>query len=284
MDIPVIGIDEPARAASIFAHALPVLPLILPAPVIPGVLDERNGGAVGAAIELAVRLTLTGDAAAVVTNPIHKKTFQEAGFSYPGHTEFLAVLSGCETEPVMMLAGEGLRVVPVTRHVSLRQAVERLSPELITETGGITAAALADDFGIEVPRIAVAGLNPHAGEGGTMGTEELDVIQPAIEALRRRGMEVRGPLPPDTLFHEEARRTYDAVLCMYHDQALIPIKTVDFHGAVNVTLGLPFVRTSPDHGTALNIAGSGKARADSLIAALGLAAHMAGRRASARAG
>ncbi len=279
LEVPVIGIDHPARAADIFAHALPVLPLSLPAPVIPGVLDQRNGGAVGQAIELAVRLTLEGEAAAVVTNPIHKKTFQEAGFAYPGHTEFLAALAGCETEPVMILAGEGLRVVPVTRHLGLRQAIEILSPELITETGLITAAALTADFAIEAPRIAIAGLNPHAGEGGTMGSEEADVIAPAIEALRRLGIKVQGPLPADTLFHQDARRTYDAVLCMYHDQALIPIKTIDFHGAVNVTLGLPFVRTSPDHGTALNLAGSGKARAESLTAALALAQHMAGRRA-----
>ncbi len=284
LDIPVRGIDQPEGAARVFEHALPVLPLTLPAPVVPGVLDARNGRAVGEAIEMAVRLTQAGRAAAVVTNPIHKRTFQEAGFPYPGHTEYLAALAGCATEPVMMLAGEGLRVVPVTRHMSLRQAVESLTSELIVETGLITAAALADDFGIDRPRLAFAGLNPHAGEGGTMGGEERDVIEPAVEALGRRGIEVRGPLPADTLFHEAARQTYDAVLCMYHDQALIPIKTIDFHGAVNVTLGLPFVRTSPDHGTALDMAGSGKAREDSLAAALRLAARLAMRRAAARAG
>ncbi len=279
LEVPVQEIDGPEGAAEVFGQALPVLPVTLAAPVTPGQLDGRNGRAVGQAIEMAVRLTQAGRVGAVVTNPIHKQVFQEAGFSYPGHTEFLAALAGIESEPVMMLTGEGLRVVPVTRHMSLTQAIGALSPELIIETGLITANALAQDFAIKTPRIALAGLNPHAGEGGVMGDEESRLIEPAIRALADQGIEVRGPLPADTLFHAEARRTYDAVLCMYHDQALIPIKTIDFHGAVNVTLGLPFVRTSPDHGTALDIAGTGQAREDSLTAAVNLAAFMAGRRA-----
>ena len=217
-------------------------------------------------------------AAALVTNPIQKESLYRAGFHHPGHTEYLAELAGAAAAPIMMLACPGLRVVPVTIHLALRRAVESLSSAAIVHAGRITDAALRHDFGVGSPVLAVAGLNPHAGEAGRLGHEEIEIIEPAITELRAAGIDARGPLPPDTMFHAEARRACDAALCMYHDQALIPIKTIDFYGGVNVTLGLPFVRTSPDHGTALAIAGSGIARPDSLVAALRLAAEMAARR------
>ena len=275
LEAPVAAIDEPERAAEVFFKALPVLPLELPAPVTPGRPDPANAPAVLRSIERAVSLTLDGRAAAVVTNPIHKKALYEAGFSHPGHTEFLADLAGIGYPPVMMLLCPDLRVVPVTVHLPLSDAAATLSTAAIVHAGRVTAAALTVDFGIGRPRLAVAGLNPHAGEGGALGREESEIIAPAVEELRQAGIEVQGPLPADSLFHAAARRRYDAALCMYHDQALIPLKTLDFERGVNTTLGLPFVRTSPDHGTALNIAGTGRANPASLIAALQTAQRMA---------
>ena len=213
-----------------------------------------------------------------MTNPIQKSALYEAGFSHPGHTEFLAELSGSGTIPVMMLANSKLRVVPLTIHIALKDVPTQLTTELIVERCRITHHSLKDAFGVTSPRLAIAGLNPHAGEDGAMGFEEQTIMRPAIEQLRGEGIDVIGPLPADTMFHEEARANYDVALCPYHDQALIPVKTLDFHGGVNVTLGLPFIRTSPDHGTALDIAGKGIARPDSLIAALKMAAEMATKR------
>lgn len=276
--VPVRAVAAPEEAGAVFDAALPVLPLPLTAPVEPGRPDPANGAAVIASIDRAVDLVRSGRAAAVVTSPIQKSALYAAGFRHPGHTEYLAHLAGLTAEPVMMLAGGGLRVVPVTIHVSLRDAVDQLSTAAIVHCGRVTAAALVRDFGIARPRLAVAALNPHAGEGGAMGREEIDVIAPAVAALRAEGIDAGGPWPADTLFHDRARARYDAVLCMYHDQALIPLKTVDFDTGVNLTLGLPFVRTSPDHGTALDLAGTGTASASSLVAAMRMAAEMTGRR------
>ena len=262
---------------------LPVLHRPLARPVVPGRPDPANAAAVVQAVELAVRLVKTGVAAGLVTAPVHKKVLYDGGFRFPGHTEFLAALAGDAARPVMMLAGEGLRVVPVTIHVSLRRAIESLRAEDIIRAADITAAALRRDFGIAAPRLAVAGLNPHAGEEGAMGHEELDIIAPAVRVLKERGIAAFGPVPPDTLFSLRARQGYDAAICMYHDQGLIPLKALDFDGGVNVTLGLPFVRTSPDHGTALDIAGTGSASENSMMAALRLAASIAARRAAAAA-
>ncbi|HIJ62440.1 MAG TPA: 4-hydroxythreonine-4-phosphate dehydrogenase PdxA [Rhodospirillaceae bacterium] len=274
MAVPVLTIERPDQAPAAFADGLPVLHRPLPSAVEPGRPHPANAGAVIGAIEEAVRLVMDGRAAAVVTNPIHKKVLADCGFGFPGHTEFLAALAG--GPPVaMMLACRQLRVVPVTIHEPLRQAVARLSTELIVTTGRVVADALRRDFAIARPRLAVAGVNPHAGEGGVMGDEDAAVVGPAVRILAAEGIDIRGPLPADTLFHEEARAGYDAALCMYHDQALIPLKTLDFHGGVNVTLGLPFIRTSPDHGTAFDLAGSGRARPDSLAAALRLAGELA---------
>jgi len=282
LDVPVREIARPADAAAVFATALPVLAVKLRAPATPGRPDPVNAPATLEAIGRGAALALAGEIAGVVTNPIQKKTLQDAGFRHPGHTEFLAELAadaaGKPVEVAMMLACPGLRVVPVTIHLSLAEAVRVLDAESIVRVGRIAAAALSALFGIARPRLVVAALNPHAGEQGTMGDEETRLIAPAIDALRREGIDVRGPAPADTLFHPAARATYDAALCMYHDQALIPIKTIDFAGGVNVTLGLPFVRTSPDHGTALDIAGSGRADPASLIAALAMADDMARRR------
>jgi 4-hydroxythreonine-4-phosphate dehydrogenase len=277
--VPVRQIASPEEAAGTFAQALPVLALPLAAPTVTGHPDPANAPAVIAAITSGVSLVTAGCAAALVTNPIQKEALYAAGFRHPGHTEFLAELAGGAT-PVMMLACPELRVVLVTIHQPLREALGALTVARIVATGRIAAAGLARDFAIARPRLAVAGLNPHAGEHGTLGREEIDIIAPAVAELRAAGIAAQGPAPADTLFHAEARRRYDAVLCMYHDQALIPLKTIDFAGGVNVTLGLPFIRTSPDHGTALDIAGSGKADPTSLIAALRLAGEMATRRAA----
>jgi 4-hydroxythreonine-4-phosphate dehydrogenase len=279
--VPVLTIAHPGEALEAFARGLPVLPEPLPAETQPGVLNPRNAPAVIAAIRRAVELVRAGQASAVVTNPINKAALYEVGFSHPGHTEYLAELAGGNPTPVMMLVGGGLRVVPITIHLALRAALSALDAELIVEHGRITAQALARDFGIAHPKLAVAGLNPHAGEAGSMGREEIEMIEPAIRTLRAQGIDADGPLPPDTMFHEGARRRYDAQLCMYHDQALIPIKTLAFDSGVNVTLGLPFVRTSPDHGTALDIAGKGTANETSLVAALRLAAEIAATRGAA---
>ncbi|MBS0537235.1 MAG: 4-hydroxythreonine-4-phosphate dehydrogenase PdxA [Proteobacteria bacterium] len=275
--VPVREIARPAEAAAHFASALPVLPVRLRAPVRQGHPDVANAPATIEAIERGVALAQGGEIAGVVTNPIQKKTLQDAGFRHPGHTEFLAELAG-RIDVAMMLACPELRVVPVTIHLSLADAVHALDADGIVRVGRIAANGLKALFGIERPRLAVAGLNPHAGEQGAMGDEESRVIAPAIARLKAEGIDVRGPAPADTLFHPAARATYDAALCMYHDQALIPIKTIDFSGGVNVTVGLPFVRTSPDHGTALDIAGSGRADPASLIAALAMADDMARRR------
>ena len=276
-DVPVEVISDPADATRVFKDALPILPLGQRVAAVPGRADPRNGAAVIASIARAVSLTRAGATAALVTNPIHKVTLYAAGFGFPGHTEFLAELGG-GVRPVMMLAGPSLRVVPLTVHIPLAEVPRRLDETSIVAQAVIVAEALRRDFGIARPRLAVAGLNPHAGEGGAMGDEEVRIIAPAVARLRALDIEVRGPLSADTLFHARARQGYDAALCMYHDQALVPVKTLDFDEAVNVTLGLPFVRTSPDHGTALDIAGQGRARPDSLIAAIVLAASMAARR------
>ena len=270
---------EWAKAESVFARALPVIPLDQPLAGVPGAPDPADAPGVIAAIEHAVAGVREGKARAVVTCPIGKKTLYDAGFRYPGHTEFLGALAESfgpgPHEPVMMLAGPELRTVPVTVHIPLSEVPKRLTAERIVTVGRIVARDLAARFGIAAPRLAVAGLNPHAGEGGSMGREDIDIIAPAIATLRAEGIDASGPFPADTLFHPARRATYDAVLGMYHDQALIPVKTIAFDETVNVTLGLPFVRTSPDHGTALDIAGSGHARPDSLIAALVLADRMA---------
>jgi len=280
--VPLEPIARPEEAAAAFARALPVLPVALARPVAAGRPDPANAAAVIEAIRRAAELAGAGRAAALVTNPIQKETLYAAGFRHPGHTEFLEELAGGDAKAIMMLACPGLRVVPVTVHVALKDAVQRLNVGAIVSAGRITARALMSDFGISRPRLAVAGLNPHAGENGAMGREEIDVIVPAVEALRAEGHAVSGPFPADTLFHAAARKRYDAVLCMYHDQALIPLKTIDFDRGVNVTLGLPFIRTSPDHGTATDIAGRGIANPDSLIAALQMAGEMAERRAMRR--
>jgi 4-hydroxythreonine-4-phosphate dehydrogenase len=279
--ITICSIDAPDRALAAFGEALPVVPIGMTVRAQPGRPDPSDTPAILGAIQNAVRDVRSGRAAAVVTNPIHKDSLYRAGFHHPGHTEYLAELAGTGETPVMMLVCPGLRVVPVTIHLPLRRAIASLSIAAIVDAGRITDAALRRDFGLDAPILAVAGLNPHAGEGGNLGREEIDIVAPAVAEMRAAGIDARGPLPPDTMFHAEARRNYDAALCMYHDQALIPIKTIDFHNGVNVTLGLPFVRTSPDHGTAFAIAGQGSARADSLIAALRLAAEMAARRGAA---
>ncbi len=281
MDVPVRVVDGPEDGAACFDEALPVLPIEVPAPAVPGRPDPDNGRAVIRAIDRAVELARSGRASGVVTNPIQKSALYAAGFRHPGHTEYLAHLAGIAEEPVMMLAGGGLRVALVTIHLPLRHVADALTADAIVHVGRVTAAALKRDFGVPAPRLAVAGLNPHAGEGGTLGREELDVVLPAVAALKAEGLEVEGPKPADTLFHAGARARYDAVVCLYHDQALIPLKTLDFETGVNITLGLPFVRTSPDHGTALDIAGRGAASASSLMAALRTADAMARRRRSA---
>jgi len=279
LPVPVRAIGAPSEAAGVFATALPVLPIRLAAPAPPGRPDPANAPAVIASIRQAAELALSGQAGAVVTNPINKAALYQAGFSHPGHTEFLAELTGVPGQEVMMLAAPALRVVPVTVHVSLLAAIARLDTALILRVGRTTAAALRRDFGIARPRLAVAGLNPHAGEQGALGTEDASIVVPAIRALRADGIDVSGPYPPDTMFTDHARAGYDAAICMYHDQALIPLKTLDVRHGVNVTLGLPIVRTSPDHGTAYDIAGTGTADATSLIAALEMAGEIVAQRA-----
>lgn len=284
LDVPIAVIGSAAEAVLVFDTALPILPLAEPVSVShASVPDPGNAPSVTGAISTAVNLVLAREASAVVTNPIAKSALTAAGFAYPGHTEYLGALArdaGHSASPVMMLVGGGLRTIPVTVHIPLAQVPETLSTARIIETTRIVHLSLSRDFAIDQPRLAMTGLNPHAGEDGTLGTEERDIISPAITALHDEGIAVEGPLPADTAFHESARARYDAVIAMYHDQALIPVKTLAFDEGVNVTLGLPFVRTSPDHGTACDIAGTGLARPDSLIAALGLAWEMAERRAA----
>lgn len=281
----LLGLDvalaetSPEDAAAKFDAALPVFPVALAKPAIPGTPDSANADAIIEAIRLGVELTSSARTRAVVTNPIAKSVLYAAGFEFPGHTEYLAHLAGESVghavTPVMLLSGPELRVAPVTIHIPLHRVPEALSTSGIVETAQIVARDLASRFGMTAPRIAISGLNPHAGEDGALGSEDADVIAPAIAELQAQGIKAFGPLPADTMFHAEARATYDAALCMYHDQALIPAKTLGFHDSVNVTLGLPFIRTSPDHGTAFSLAGKGGARPDSLIAALKLAAKMA---------
>ena len=274
-------VTSPDEALSAAASKLPVLAHPFPAPAKPGAPAPENAAAVIEVIARAVALAQAGEVSGLVTGPIHKKALQDgAGFAYPGHTEYLAALAGVE-RVVMMLACDALRVVPATIHIPVADVPATLTRDLLTQTIRITHAGLIRDFGLEAPRIAVAGLNPHAGEGGAMGREEIETIGPVIETLRAEGLALAGPLSADTMFHAAARARYDAAVAMYHDQALIPIKTIDFAGGVNVTLGLPFIRTSPDHGTAFDIAGQGRADPTSLIAALRLAERMAAARAQA---
>jgi 4-hydroxythreonine-4-phosphate dehydrogenase len=275
IELACVGAEQ---AVAAFASALPIVATGRVATAQPGQPDETSAEAALASIRRAVADVIAGQASAVVTNPIAKSVLYRAGFRHPGHTEFLAELAasgGHTPQPVMMLWSPVLAVVPVTIHLPLRDAVTTLSSDLIVSTARILVADLKARFGLAAPRLAVTGLNPHAGEDGTLGTEDQDIVAPAVEILRAEGIAVRGPLPADTLFHDAARKTYDCAICMYHDQALIPIKTIAFDDAVNVTLGLPFIRTSPDHGTAFDIAGTGRANPASLIAALRLAARMA---------
>jgi 4-hydroxythreonine-4-phosphate dehydrogenase len=283
LDIP-IAVVEPSDAAVAFRTALPVVDIGVDITAAPGEPDQTSAPAALAAIHRAVADVGAGDAAAIVTNPVAKNVLYRSGFAEPGHTEYLAKLAQAAAgpashpvtlHPVMMLWSPELAVVPVTIHLPLREVVARLSADLIVQTGRIVARDLIARFGLAHPRLVVAGLNPHAGEDGALGREDIDVVQPAVEQLRTDGIDARGPLPADTLFHAAARASYDVVLAMYHDQALIPVKTLAFDHAVNVTLGLPFIRTSPDHGTAFDIAGSGRADPASLIAAIALAARLA---------
>jgi 4-hydroxythreonine-4-phosphate dehydrogenase len=277
LSAPIAAV-APEEAAAAFDQALPVVPLAANAAATPGRPDAALAGATIESIERAVGYVRSGAASAVVTNPIAKHVLYEAGFAFPGHTEFLGALArkwGGFAQPVMMLWSEPLAVVPVTIHIPLAAAPAALSKDLIVSTGRIVAADMASRFGVARPRLAVAGLNPHAGEGGAIGREEIEIIAPAIAQLRAEGIDVSGPHSADTMFHAAARARYDVALAMYHDQGLIPIKTLAFDSGVNVTLGLPFVRTSPDHGTAFDIAGKGLADPASLIAAARLAARLA---------
>ncbi|WP_128254227.1 4-hydroxythreonine-4-phosphate dehydrogenase PdxA [Falsirhodobacter deserti] len=270
---PLASISAPAEALEVSANYLPVLPHAFAAPATPGQPHPGNAAGVIEVIARAVALAQANEVSSICTAPISKKALKDgAAFAYPGHTEYLAALAGVD-RVVMMLAAPGLRVVPTTIHIPLAEVPVALTPQLLEDTLRITHSALIHDFGISAPRIAVAGLNPHAGEGGTIGREEARIV-PVLEALRSEGMHLVGPLPADTMFHAAARARYDAAVCMYHDQALIPIKTIAFDDGVNVTLGLPFIRTSPDHGTAFDIAGKGVANPSSLIAALRMAATM----------
>jgi 4-hydroxythreonine-4-phosphate dehydrogenase len=274
--VPILSVDA-SQAVSTFPRALPIIPLKASVSAEAGKPDSASARSVIESIETAVHLVRSGAASAVVTNPIAKHVLYDAGFQHPGHTEFLAALTGQDGtiyHPVMMLWSEDLAVVPVTVHIPLSSVPAALTTELIVLTGRIVARELKQRFGLAQPRLALAGLNPHAGENGSMGLEDQAIIAPAVTALRAEGITVSGPLPADTMFHARARKGYDAALAMYHDQALIPIKTIAFDEAVNVTLGLPFVRTSPDHGTAFDIAGKGIARPDSLMAAIKLAARL----------
>jgi 4-hydroxythreonine-4-phosphate dehydrogenase len=281
LSVPISIISSLDEAPAAFRTSLPVLHRPLTAPVQTGAFSSATASWVTDAIVAAVELCIAGSAAGMVTCPIQKESLYAAGFKHQGHTDFLAHLAqarGLTATEVMMLVGGGVRAVPLTIHIPLKDVPGVLSQELIVTQARVVHDALRRDFGIESPRLAFTGLNPHAGENGTIGSEEKQTIIPALERLKIEGLNVIGPLPADTAFLSEVRDTYDAILCMYHDQALIPVKTLDMHGGVNVTLGLPFIRTSPDHGTALSLAGTGKAKPDSLIAAIRLAADMASRR------
>lgn len=281
LDVPVARVASPGEALDAYENYLPVLALGEPAVVIAGQPSSACASIVIEAITRAVDLTVSGAAAAVVTNPIAKHVLYEAGFSHPGHTEYLEMLAhkrGLTARAVMMLTASDLRTVPLTIHIPLKDVAQRLSHDLIVEQVRVVAADLRRYFAIDNPRLAFCGLNPHAGENGTIGIEEQQIIQPAIETLRGEGFDAIGPLPADTMFHDEARRAYDVAFGMYHDQALIPVKMLGFHDGVNCTLGLPFIRTSPDHGTAFSLAGTGRANPSSLIAALALASQMVAHR------
>ncbi len=275
--LPVAQVASPAEGLACFARALPVLHRPLAAHPQAGTIDKATAPQVIAAIDEAVSYAFAGDVAGIVTNPIHKDALYAAGFRHQGHTDYLAHLAdlrGYKVQEVMMLVAEDLRAIPVTVHIPLKDVPAALTVDAIIAQARVTARDLARYFGVASPRLAFTGLNPHAGENGAMGREEIDVIIPALQKLKDEGYTVLGPLSADTAFHAEARANYDAILCMYHDQALIPVKTLDFHGGINVSLGLPFIRTSPDHGTALGIAGRRIANAKSLIAAIRLAAKM----------
>ena len=278
LDVPIRAV-EPENAAATFNDALPVVPLSNRLEERPGTPLSGNAKGIIEAIKRAVALTMDGLSAGVVTAPIAKKPLYEAGFAQPGHTEYLAELaaahSGTRARPVMMIAGPTLRTIPVTIHIPLADVPAALTTELIAETIRVADRDLKTRFGIARPRIAVAGLNPHAGEAGALGAEDAGIVAPAVDQMRAEGIDATGPLPADTMFHEAARATHDVAVCMYHDQALIPAKALDFDQGVNVTLGLPFIRTSPDHGTAFAIAGTGAARPDSFVAALKMASGMA---------
>jgi 4-hydroxythreonine-4-phosphate dehydrogenase len=278
-------VTAPKQATEVFAEALPVLDIPLQSPVIAGQPSPVAAASIVRWIETAVGLALSGAVSGLVTAPIAKAPLYEAGFKFPGHTEFLGELTAAASYqgargPIMMLAVRGLRTTLVTVHEPLSKVASLLTTDLIVNAALVTAQALRRDFGIERPRLAVAGFNPHAGEDGSIGREDAEIIAPAVARLQAEGIDARGPSPADSLFHADARARFDAVVCMYHDQALIPVKMLDFWGGVNLTLGLPIVRTSPDHGTAFDIAGRGLARPDSLIAAIRMAAEIAARRAA----
>lgn len=269
------AVSHPNEAALICAQALPVLPLDIGPPPNPGSPESRHATGVIRAIEIGVSMAQSGDIAALTTAPINKQALAEgAAFTFPGHTEFLAHLAG-DVDVAMMLAGPDLRVVPATIHIPLSEVPRALTETVLERTIRITDTALRRDFGLAMPRIAVAGLNPHAGENGRMGREEITMITPLIHRLRTEGLDLLGPLPADTMFHPSARARFDAAVCAYHDQALVPLKTLAFDEGVNITLGLPFIRTSPDHGTAFDIAGTGTANPASMIAAIDMAATLA---------
>ena len=284
LDVPTVVIGSAGEASTCFERALPVVPIALASQPQPGRPDPANADAVIFAVKLAVEAISNGEADAIVTNPIAKSVLYDSGFAHPGHTEFLGALadkhwpSKVAYNPIMMLVSDELRVVPVTIHIPLKEVPQSLTVDRICGAGRTTHMSLRNLFGIERPRLAVCGLNPHAGENGKIGREDLDIVSPAIEILKGEGQLISGPHPADTLFQAERRKSYDAVLAMYHDQALIPLKALAFDTGVNITLGLPFVRTSPDHGTAVEIAGTGTASPASLIASLRAAAQMARRR------
>ncbi len=274
---PVKVIENITDAEQAFPDHLPVLHMPLEKPVATGTADPAHARQVIASIETAVHLAMSGQVGGLVTNPIQKESLYQTGFNFQGHTDYIADLAekaGHNASPVMMLSAKDLRTVPVSVHIALKDVADTLSKELIISQTLSTASGLSRWFALPRPRIGITGLNPHAGEGGAMGREEIEFIEPAVKELQGRGLDVSGPLPADTVFHEEARANYDVIMCMYHDQALIPVKTLGFHDGVNTTLGLPFIRTSPDHGTALSLAGTGKANPSSLIAAIHQAASM----------
>lgn len=273
--VPIKAVANLEAGAALFAHALPILPLAAPICALPGQPSKKNAPAILESIQRGFSLTHSGHAAALVTNPIHKKNLSQEETLFTGHTDYLGRLANLSAPPIMMMASEALRVVPVTVHIPLKDVVKSLSVERLVACGTIVHDALQKQFSIRSPRLAVSGLNPHAGEDGVMGNEEHTLITPAIKHLRQGGIQVTGPWSADTLFHEEARRTYDVAICMYHDQALIPFKTLSFYKGANITLGLPIIRTSPDHGTAFDKAGSGQACEGGLVTALKTAAHMA---------